>query len=269
MSSQQINRRLGCGLLIGVYSGVYAVGHMPTGRHDQAAGALLACGPGAALSHGSAAALWGISKEWRLPIEVTAPCDRRPKGLCVHVSTRLTRADIRVHWGLRVTSPARTLLDNAPRLPGRRLTRVANDLRLAGRLQQEELADVVGRFPRHPGARRLRPLVARRLGPTRSELEDAFQRFIAEHGLPQPLVNTRVAGHEVDAYFAAERLIVELDGFDVHRTRAAFEADRRKDSAILAAAGIPTVRITYEGLTRRGGTEAANLHASLAARRKP
>jgi hypothetical protein len=72
--------------------------------------AVLACGPDAALSHGSAAALWRIVPRWPSPTHVTAPSERDRPGIHVH---RSRDADTTTHYGIRVTTPARTLLDLA------------------------------------------------------------------------------------------------------------------------------------------------------------
>jgi hypothetical protein len=124
----------------------------------------------------------------------------------------------------------------------------------------------VRRFPYHPGCARLAPLIARRGGLTRSDFEDAFLAFCGRFGFPAPIINTTVCGHEVDALFAAERLIVELDGWDFHRERDVFESDRNRDADTLAA-GLATVRITWERLAESPDKEAERLDAILARRR--
>ncbi len=264
-SRYQIEYRVKAGRLITEYNGVYAVGHRPTLPQDRAKGALLACGPDAVLSHGSAATLWGIFKRWDTPFEVTVRSARRRAGIRIHRAA-LSRADIRWQAGIRVTSPARTLLDIAPRVKQRTLTRAVNDLRRSGQLRLEALAELLQRCPRHPGARRLRPFLDAPTNPTRSEFEDAFLAFCERFGLPRPLVNTRVAGAEVDAYFPAERLIVELDGWDFHSSRDSFQSDRERDAAMLAL-GLETVRITWERLRDAPEKEAARLHRILRSRR--
>ncbi len=130
-----------------------------------------------------------------------------------------------------------------------------------------QLTDVVARFSNHPGCRHLLEAVHGVGAPTRSELEDAFLTFCRQYDLPIPLVNTRVAGHEVDALFADERVIVELDGWDFHRDRYAFEDDRERDADTLAV-GLVTVRITWERLTHRPDREASRLGAILSSRRR-
>jgi hypothetical protein len=254
--------RIEIGRLIPVYAGVYAVGHVPTLPQDRAYGALLACGPDAVLSHATAAAAWGVYKRWDLPFDVTARVVHRRKGIRVHRAA-LARRDITVQLGLRVTSPARTMLDIAPRMTDKALTRAVNDLRRAGQLHLPELADILRRFPRAPGASRLLPLVERPTGPTRSEFEDVFVAFCERFGLPQPLVNTTVAGFEADALFPEYGLIVELDGWDFHNSREAFVSDRDRDATLLAL-GFKTVRITWERLIDHPEKEARRLHAILA-----
>jgi very-short-patch-repair endonuclease len=261
-----INYRVRIGRLIRVHAGVYAVGHVPVAAVDRAAGALLACGQGAVLSHGSAASLWGLFKSWELPFEVTVARTRMPRNVRVHRAANLTRKDVRYHQALHVTSPARTILDITPRLTDKALTRVVNDARLARYLRLPELAELLERCPRQTGAKRLRPFVTATGGPTRSEFEDAFVAFTERFGLPRPKLNAIVGGREVDAVFEAEKLIVELDGFDYHSDRAAFEEDRDRDADNLLG-GFGTVRITWDRMTKRPRNEAARLNAILAQRR--
>ncbi len=115
LGSEAIRYRVGKGRLIVVHAGVYAVGHLPVAGADRAFAAVLACGPGAVLSHGTAACLWGVDDRWRTPFEVIVKTARRRPGIRMHRVT-LTRRDVRRHKGIRVTSPARMLLDIAPRL---------------------------------------------------------------------------------------------------------------------------------------------------------
>jgi Transcriptional regulator, AbiEi antitoxin len=267
LGRQAIDYRLRLGRLIPVYAGVYAVGHVPIGAADRAAGALLACGPEAVLSHGSAASLWGFFKRWELPFEVTTVGDRRPRTIRVHRSTSLTRKDIGHHLGLRVTTPARTILDIAPRLTDKALTRAVNDARLSNYLRLPALGELLERCSRHPGAKRLTPFLQAPSGPTRSEFEDEFLAFTKRFGLPLPNVNATVGGREVDALFEAEKLIVELDGYDYHSSKDAFEGDRERDAEHLLD-GYGTVRVTWDRLTGTPRKEATRLHAILARRRR-
>jgi hypothetical protein len=249
-----------------VHHGVYSVGGPPRTGLEHAAAALLACGDGAALSHDSAMVLWGMWKRWQLPIHVAVPGDRRASGVRVHKLRGLEDRDIRIHRGLRVISPARALLDMARRMPDKALKRRVNEARRAEILTLADIADVVNRFPRHPGAKRLKPLLEVKGGPTRSEWEDEFPAFCKQYGLPEPVLSTWVAGYEADALWPDERIVIELDSWEFHRDREAFEIDRDKD-VDRQVAGYAPVRITWERITLRSAREAARLHELVRKRR--
>ncbi|HWF75512.1 MAG TPA: type IV toxin-antitoxin system AbiEi family antitoxin domain-containing protein [Solirubrobacteraceae bacterium] len=261
-----INYRVQTGRLHRLHRGIYAVGYLPVSPYARALAAVLACGPGAALSHGSAATLWGITKTWKAPLEVTARSARRRARLHIHRSRTLTAADITDHFGIPVTTPARTLLDNALRLTGPELTRAINDLRLGGYLKLGDVIELVNRHAPTRAANRLRQHTAHpQRGPTRSEFEDAFLPFAARYGLPEHQVNTYVAGHEADVFFPEHGLVVELDSWEFHSDRAQFERDRDRDPDLLAA-GVATVRLTWERFSERSAREAERLKAILTAR---
>jgi very-short-patch-repair endonuclease len=82
---------------------------------------------------------------------------------------------------------------------------------------------------------------------TRSETEERLLALIRTDGLPQPEVNARVGGHEVEFVWRSQRLVVEVDGFRFHSSRAAFERDRIRDGE-LAAMGFWVVRIPWRQL---------------------
>jgi hypothetical protein len=265
LTKNEIRSRIKRGILIKVHRGVYAVGHLPQSQIARAYAAVLACGPQALLSHGSAATLWNIHKRWQLPFEITAPTYHDHPGIKTHRSSTLYPRDTTTQRGIRVTSPARTLLDIAPRLSDKQLTRAVNDLRLAGYLQPNDFAELVARSRSHAGAPRLRPFAITTQNPTRSDLEDRFIKFCAKHGLPTPEINARLNGYEVDALFRAEKLIAELDGYEFHKDKATFESDRERDAAMLEIDHI-TVRVTDERMKRTPVKEAARLQRILESR---
>lgn len=249
--------------LIRVHLGVYAVGRPPSTPLERAAAAVLACGTGAVLSQESGLTLWGLMKRWLTPLHVTVRGDRRRPGIVVHRAPGLTRADVRRQLGIPVTSPARTLLDCAPRLPDRRLIRLINDARLRGLLRAGELTDLVRRLPRHPGAGRITAMIGRLTqAPTRSDFEDDFPVFCRRFGLPAPKLNAIVCGYEVDALFEAEGVIVELDSWEFHQDRNTFESDRNRDADTLAG-GLVTVRLTWERFVQTPSHEAERLRRIL------
>lgn len=260
LSRGQIAYRIKIGRLHAVFRGVYSVGRPPKTAHEYAMAAVLACGEGAALSHHSALALWGLT-EWRWSgIHVTVPADRRPKAIKVHIARGLASRDIRTHEGVRMTSPARTILDCAPSLTDNQLSRAVNDGRRSrqAHLRPWHLRDVVERFPRHPGAKALQRFLDIKGGPTRSDWEDTFPTFCRQFDLPEPVMSTYVAGHEADALWPEHKIIIELDSWDFHQDRDAFESDRDRDADTLAA-GYLTVRITWERIEQRSAREATRL----------
>ena len=251
------------------YVGVYAVGVPAVTPHARAYAAVLACGPGAVLSHGSAAVLWGIYRHWRHPLEVTARSRRRHRNLRVH-HAKLAEDDRTVQHDIPVTSAARTVYDLADRLGGKRLARVIPDLRRARYLY---LPDLIGLLDRHPGTRAtrlLRPHTEHpERNPTRSTLEAKFLAFVERYDLPVPQVNEFVCGFEIDAYYPEHRLVVELDGYEYHKDRDQFERDRKRDAILLATENIPTVRVTEERLDNEPGPEAERLRQILTDRHRP
>ena len=206
--------------------------------------AVLACGRGAVLSHRSAAQLYGLIR-YTGPIEITARTRRRRPGLIVHESS-LAEHEVTEHWGIPTTSPARTLTDLAKTLSPASLTRAVNEARLAHLMSRDDLPP---RLRRNQAAR-----------PTRSAFEDAFRTFCTRHRLPQPEINTIVAGYEVDALWRPQRLVAELDGEDYHRD---FEVDRLKD-ADLVEAGHKVIRVTWDRLTAQPKREAVRFRRLLA-----
>jgi hypothetical protein len=197
-----------------------------------------------------------------MPFEVISPTVRTREGVKVHRCRTLTRRDITRQLGIRVTSPARTVLDNSPRLTGKRLSRFVNDALRSPYLHVPDLADVLNRNPNHPGTKQILPFVHT---PTNSPLEDDFLAFANRYGLPAPQTNIHMHGYEIDVLYPRERVIVEVDSHLFHSDRDSFERDRKRD-AIMLAAGIITVRITDQRMTREPEEEARRLLNILAAR---
>jgi very-short-patch-repair endonuclease len=251
---QAIEYRLKVGRLHLLHRGVYAVGHRPPSPLATAMAAVLACGAGAALSHGSAAALWRIVARWPAATHVTAPTDRRHAGIKVHRSRQI---ETTIHYGIRVTTPARTLVDLADVLTPKQHTRALNEAQVQRLVTPAELATL---FTRYPG-RRTSQLKPER-GATRSDLEDDFVRFVKRHKLPLPDLNQTIAGHGVDAVYREQLLIIELDSRQFHATPQAFEQDRDRDADHLHA-GFRTLRITDHRLKHHPTKEARRLNSIL------
>jgi hypothetical protein len=244
-----VQHRTRTGRLRQLHRGVYAVvGPQLLTRHGHWMAAVLACGPGAALSHRGAAALWRIRGGTKL--EVTLPRGKKPrKGIQLHWAN-LPDDEVTTHHGIPTTTVPRTLLDFAAvvqRHEFRSALRQAEQLRLTDRLW---LGDLIERYPRKPGVPIIRAVVEEAqhgLTLVKSELEELFLAFLIDAGLPAPLTNVLIEGFEVDCAWPEQRVVVELDSRSVHDTADAFEADRARDRR-LEAAGWRVVRITWRQL---------------------
>jgi very-short-patch-repair endonuclease len=205
--------------------------------------AVLACGDGAVLSHRSAAALWKIIQPSQM-IDVTVASSggrKGHRGIELHRSRTLTPSDCTLRGGIPVTGPARTLAD---------LRRVLSAKEFAAALREAE-------FLRLPVGDRFTP------DRTRSGLESRLLRLCRRHRLPNPAVNAPVGQFVVDFLWREQRLIVEVDGWESHRTRSAFEADRARD-ARLKLLGYDVLRFTWRQITSDPAAVARTIGALLA-----
>jgi very-short-patch-repair endonuclease len=246
---------------------VYAVGHRVLTSHGRWLAGVLAVGPGALLSHRSAAALWelGVGAGTRVDVTVTAPARRSRQGVAVHETRELQDRDRARRNGIPVTSVARTLLDLAEVIPKRRLERAVEEAERLRLFDLRAIDDVCERGTGRRGLGALRAAVeAQRPSAsfTRSELERILIDLCHENDLPRPRGNHWVCGFEVDAVWPEQRLVVEVDGYEFHRTRAAFERDRARDAA-LQVAGFRVLRFTRRGLEREREAVAPTLRGLL------
>ena len=97
-------------------------------------------------------------------------------------------------------------------------------------------------------------------------MERRLRALVEQAGLPAPRTNVKVAGHEVDLYWPAHRLVVEFDGWNTHSSRSAFESDRLKDAA-LQLAGERVLRVTGRQLDRRPEQLVARLAVAISTTR--
>jgi very-short-patch-repair endonuclease len=242
-----IVRRIDAGRLHPLYRGVYAVGHNVVSQRGRWMAATLATG--GVISHRTAGALWGL-RPFNGRIDVTIPWDKSKRpGVLLHRAV-LAPDEITTRDRIPVTTPARTQLDLAGVLQRHQLQQAVNE---ADRLRLER-ADP-RRHPTKKGVARLSGPVAH----TRRELEARFQAFLNDRRFPTPQSNVLIEGHEVDCVWPKRRLIVELDSWEYHRTRADFENDRRRDRH-LATHGWTVLRVTWRDLDEPG-----RLAAELAA----
>jgi hypothetical protein len=224
VSQGLIQVRVETGKWVVVHKGVYCIGPRRNDPVSRAAAAVLACGPGAVLSHESAGSLWALLPRWSGPMEVTTKAKRTRPGITTHRCPSLEPRDVTRQHGVPTTTRARTVLDIAPAL----------------------------------AKKLIRPFAETTTNPTNSVFEDDFLVFIEKYDLPTPQINVLVNGRRVDAYFPEHRLIVETDGWEFHKDQEAFEDDRDRDAENLRC-GIGTVRITRNRFDATPDYEAARL----------
>jgi Protein of unknown function (DUF559) len=267
VSNDAIDYGVRLGRLHCVFRGVYALGHEALTPKGRLTAAVLACGPEAAISHRSAAIWWGF---WRGPqpqgVEVTVPGRSRKgqRGLDLHLVRGLDPRDRTMRHGVPITKPARTFLDLAETVPLWRLRLAIDEGDRRGLFDPDAVHRLLRRSPGRKGLKPLGLLLGNlRDEPLiRSELELLFAELCDAHDLPRPQTNVEVMGHEVDALWPAQRVIVELDSRAFHLNGAAFERDRRRD-AILLAAGYRVMRVTHRQLREEPAAVARRLLSLL------
>jgi hypothetical protein len=266
------------GRLIPLHQGVYAVGHRRLTWHGRCWAAVLGAEANevdevvwpAVASHGSAAYLWGIYRYAPEAIDVTAPIRRRAtREFRVHFSSILAREDRVEKEGIPVTSVPRLLLDLAIRARANQVDRLLERAEELELLDLHAVEDVLDRAGGHRGRGRLRRALALyQPDPsfTRSRFEKSFRRRVVAAGLPTPSMNFNAEGYELDAYWPNLRFAVELDLFETHGARAAFERDHVRQEE-LKLLGVEMIRVTRPRLLREPETVMRNLATLLERRR--
>src|SRR4051794_4355981 len=247
MTARAIEGRVKRGSLHAVHRGVYAAGQMSLTRNSRFMAAVLACGEGAALSHFSAAVLWGILDDRGQRIHVTVEGNRRCRGVIVH---RSPLAGERVkREGIVVTMVGRTLVDLADVVRKRRTLERALDEAEYLALDWQSAAPRQGRR----GCGLLISVLAdHEPGTTRtlSELEEWFVEFCDARGIRRPEVNTVIERYLCDFVWREQCVIVETDGKRAHGTRRAKRRDPVRDADLQIAGWrvmrIPSVRTSKE-----------------------
>ncbi|MEX2447856.1 MAG: type IV toxin-antitoxin system AbiEi family antitoxin domain-containing protein [Solirubrobacterales bacterium] len=252
LSRPAIRWRVRSGRLHPVRRGVYAVGRPELGRRGHWMAAVLACGDGAALSHGSAAALWGFGREPRDLIEVSVPLGRRCRhpGIRAHRRITLRPEDLAEHECIPVTAAVRTLIDEATRLSPRRLERAVNEADKLDRVAADALYARLDDYRGEPGVGALRKLldpVHFRLSD--SDLEQAMRPVAKAAGLPVPETKAWLNGYEVDFFWPALGIVVEADGLRYHRTGSQQRRGLERDQAHVAA-GLLVLRFSHWQICR-------------------
>jgi very-short-patch-repair endonuclease len=193
---------------------------------------------------------WELLAYSRAAIDVTVPArgtrGKRP-GITVHYSRGLDPADVTHHKGIPTTTPARTLVDLCAVVPARQLERAYEQAEIQRLTTFNAVVEALERAPGRKTLplRRLLDVERRTSTITRSVLEERFLALVRCGGLPEPEVNARLHGYEVDFLWRELRRVIEVDGYAFHSTRQAATRDRRKDND-LELAGFPVTRFTSD-----------------------
>jgi very-short-patch-repair endonuclease len=259
-----IEQRLRAARLFVKYRGVYLVGREFIETFGEEMAAVLYFRGHAVLSHRSAAAVWGLL-EPRSGVTLTTvtKARRQRPGIKLYRTKHFDRRDLRRREGLPVTSPPRTIIDLAADPDLEEAAAVAFQRGLA---TPREIEAAMGRAPRSRGAPRLRALLrtGEVSGLTRSWTERQMRALLKQAELPQPRTNVPLLGYIADFLWTELKLIVEVDGFDFHSSRSAFEHDRRRDQK-LAAAGYMVIRVTRRQLRYEPYAVIARIAQAMAA----
>lgn len=261
-----IRHRIGQGRLHPLYRAVYLVGHEAPPEGARQFGAVLACKPGALLSHRSSGAWWRMCDDATGAVHVTGLENSGPRpGIRFHRTRLLPRADRRTKDGLPVTAPARTLVDLASQMAERELERALDEALMRRLLRERDLLIALDRSRGRAGAGRLRALIGDGLtkGATRSEAERRFRRLVRAAEFPAPEFNVSVGPYLLDALWREHRVAVELDSYRFHGGRVPFETDRVRDADLTA---FKVLRFTWRRLTRQPEAVAATVARELALR---
>jgi very-short-patch-repair endonuclease len=266
LTRSAIRSRVARGRLVYLFYGVYGVGDPELVPLMRPSGALLSIGESAVLSHRAAAAVWELAEPNPQVIDVTAiGSNPKPRpGVRLHRVKALT--DITTHQNLRITTPARTLIDFASQATTSELADAFGDARAKRLITDAKLSAALKRAPRnHAGAAVVRRMLEEGGTYDRSRAERLMRSLCRRAGLPLPLTNVLLNGHLVDFYWPDQRLIVEVDGYDTHGNRRAFENDRRRDQTHIAA-GYVVIRITWRQLQHEPIAIVARIAQALARR---
>lgn len=274
LGDDAIDYRLAVGRLWIVMPRIYAVGQRRPPPLSRSMAAALSSGVGAALSHRSAAALWGIRELGGGPIHVTVSSKSRSTKLVRRHCGILPSDEVTVHEGIPVTTVPRTVLDLAAGSSVDEVEVVIRQVEFLRLYDQLSLPDLIERYQGRRGTARVRLALAHiealPSGRVRSPLETRFLPFLRRHRLPRPRLNDWIVVGErrfqVDCHWVGTGQIAELDSWQAHGTRTAHREDRARDR-VLRVAGYEVTRITWAQLDDEPEAIAADLGRLLGVNR--
>lgn len=276
VTDDQIESRLSSGRLLRIRPRVYRVPGAPPTFEQAVLAAALTVGPDAVASHASAAALWGLPFAVQDALELTTSRSHwiRLAGVRSHRTTTFLRCEHTVRKHIPTTTVARTLVDLSSRLSVSQLGRMTDDALRKGTLRLDDLRRCVAGLAPARGRRpkRIEAVLARRLPgyePGDSALEMRFVRALLAAGLPELVQQYRVRigarRYRLDLAYPDEKLAIELDGWETHRMRSAFDEDRARANDLVVA-GWHVLRFTSSMTNEQAVSTVRSALAALAQR---
>jgi very-short-patch-repair endonuclease len=250
LTTAGIRQRRENGRLHLVHRGVHAVGRRELDRHGELMAAVLACGPGAQLSHRSAAELWKIRRQVDGPIEVAVPVEvlRQGPGITLHRSPDLRR---RYVHRIPVGDPISVLIDLATCLPDVEVEDAVNEADRLDLVRTNRLRRALDDEPKRPGVGRLKRILdAQTFSRAANGLERRFLAIVRDAGLPAPTTQRRLGRYRVDFFWPELGFVVETDSLRHHRTAAEQTVDLSRDQAH-ARVGLRSLRFTHSQVFHR------------------
>jgi len=235
-TDEMIDQDVEAGRLQAWHRNLFAVGRQGPDPHGLCMAAVLFRGDGALISHQSAIWLWGLETKLEVP---------------VRVSHALRDEDVAETERLPVTAVPRALLDYAADAKRWRLERAIAKADRLGLLDLAAVSRITDEVRVHRGRDPLRRAMVSyaEKGFTRPSAEKSMLAALGAAGVRRPAVKNSVAGYELDFFWGPERLAIELDSWEHHRSRRSFKEERARQEN-LAMAGIETIRITGTRLRR-------------------
>jgi very-short-patch-repair endonuclease len=229
LSGHQIDGRIERGALIVEFPGVYRAGHRAPSVEARYVAAVKACGDGALLSGLSAAWLWGLVKGAAPAPEVSAPSERRVKGIKTRRQRNMDPRDATVWRAIPVTTVPATLVCLPSLLSFDELAKAAHEADVRHHTTPQQIEAAQARHPNAAGAKLLRAIVNGDAPTLLSKLERGFRARLRAAQLALPVTNRPAGAHYVDCRWPDHKLTVELDSYRYHHSRHAWEQDRRRD----------------------------------------
>lgn len=269
-SEGAIDKRIHSGRFHRLHAGVYAVGHRLIPKQGHWMAAVLASGPGAVLSHQTAAALWDLRGYSGGAIHVTLPHKSTSSKWIKRHHAALPPDEVARELGIPATSVHRTIFDLAPGEDTDAIVAMIREAEYRNRYDRLSLPHLLERHPAKRGSRKVRAALERLKseppGRKRKGLEERFAPFLRRHRLPLPRFNDWIylgdKRYCVDCHWPGTGQIVELDGWQGHSTRSAFRSDRERDRR-LRVAGYSVTHLTWAQLDDEPEAIASDLRVLL------